>query len=121
MKKPNSKLNSTTKTPIRKQALETIVGLKPIYLRDIDFSKSNTLKNSVLGLKSIEIPTISSFTTLVAADDNNQAERIAIYNLKEEPEKIYQMFKVGARFSIVDPCIRIAADGNSLKNNIMFE
>ena len=103
MKKPNSKLKSTTKTPVRKQALETVVGLKPIYLRDIDFSKDHTLKNSVLGLKSLEIPTINSFTTLVAADENNQAERIAIYNLKEESEKIHHMFKVGTRFSIIDP------------------
>ena len=118
IQKPNSKLKSTTKTPIRKQALNSIVGLKPIFLRDIDFTKDHTLKNSVLHLKSLEMPTINSFTTLIAVDDNNQAERIAIYNLKEDSEKIGQMFKVGSRFSIVDPCVRIAADG---KLNGAFE
>ena len=101
----------TTKHPIKKQAVESIVGLKSVFLRDIDFTKDHILKNSVLTLKSIDIPTVGISTSIVTIDDNNIAERVAIYNLKEDDDKIEQMFQIGCKFSIINPYIRMAADG----------
>ena len=100
-----------TAIPPKKQALQTVVGLKPIYLRDIDFTKDHILKNCVLSLKSIEIPTINISTSFVSVDDHNIAERVAIYNLKEDASKIEEIYQIGCRFSIINPYIRMAQDG----------
>jgi len=101
-----------TKAPLKKQLLESIIGLKPVFLRDIDFTKDHILKNSVLTLKSIDVPTVDISTKIVVIDDNNAAERVAIYNLKEDPAKIKEMFKIGCKFSIINPYIRMALDGS---------
>ena len=105
-----------TKPPLKKQVLESIIGLKPIFFRDIDFTKDHVLKKSVLTLKSIDIPTVDISTKMVVVDDNNVAERVAIYNLKEDPVRIKEMFEIGCRFSIINPYVRMAADGSILIN-----
>jgi hypothetical protein len=101
----------TTMPPHKKKTAEYIIGLKDVFLRDIDFTKDHVLKNSILALKSIDIPTVTISTKLVAVDDNNIAERVAIYNLKGDEDKIREMFPVGCRFSIINPNIRMAVDG----------
>ena len=101
----------TTMPPHKKQTAEHIVGLKDVFLRDIDFTKDHVLKNSILALKSIDRPIVTISTKLVAVDDSNIAERVAIYNLKRDKDKIREMFPVGCRFSILNPYIRMAVDG----------
>ena len=99
-----------TKNPIKKQSLESIIGLKPVFLRDIDFSKDHVLKNSILSLKSIEIPLTVVSTSYIAIDEKNFAERVSIYNLKEG-EKKEQLSQIGCHFSIINPYVRMAQDG----------
>ena len=100
-----------TAIPPKKQALNSVIGLKPIFLRDIDFTKDHILDNCVLSLKSIEIPTISTSISFVCVDDHNVAERIAIYNFKEDRRRKEEIFQIGCRFSIINPYLRIAHDG----------
>jgi tetratricopeptide (TPR) repeat protein len=107
----NTVMLQTTMPPIKKQAVESIIGLKPVFFRDIDFTKDHILKSSVLTVKIIDTPLIAISTTMIVIDDNNIAERISIYNLKEDHAKIAEMFQIGSQFSIINPYIRMAQDG----------
>jgi hypothetical protein len=114
----NTFMLQTTMVPTKKQAVESIIGLKPVFFRDIDFTKDHILKSSVLTVKIIETPLVAISTTMIAIDDNNVAERISIYNLKEDHAKIAEMFQIGSQFSIINPYIRMAQDG--IKTIIIF-
>ena len=107
----NCIVSQITTVPTKKQALESIIGLKPVYLRDIDFTKDHVLKSSVLTLKVIDSPLVAISTSMIAVDDNNVAERVTIYNLKEDHKKIEEMFQIGCQFSIINPYVRMALDG----------
>jgi TPR repeat protein len=115
MKKTNMPNIVTSKCPLKKQSVESIIGLKAIFLRDIDFTKDHVIKSCVLTLKVIEIPNIIKSTMFVAVDDYDIAERVAIYNLKENNDRIEEMFEIGCRFSIINPYIRMALDGKYFK------
>ena len=85
--------------------------MKPVNLRDIDFTKDHVLKNSVFTLKVIDSPLVAISTSMIAVDDNNVAERVTIYKLKEDQKKIEEMFQIGRQFSIINPYVRMALDG----------
>ena len=106
-------------TPSKKQTVDSIIGLKPIYIKDIDFTRDYILKGYVLKLKTIDIPIIPPALTLalrlVAEDEFGFAERIAIYNLSRDNIKhLEESYKIGVQFCIISPYIRQALDNRPM-------
>ena len=73
---------------------------------------------SRIGKKTIDIPVIPPDSklavTLVAEDEFGFVERISIYNLKRENNKIGETYQIGCRFAIINPYIRLAMDGKPM-------
>ena len=49
-------------------------------------------------------------TRLLAQDENGMVERVAMYNLGLSENSILETYKIGCKFSIINPYIRMAAD-----------
>ena len=64
----------------KKQNTFTTKDLKQITLREINLNKDHIRRNCVLNLTVFENPTCGLSTSLIALDDNNDAERVCIYN-----------------------------------------
>jgi hypothetical protein len=89
----------------QKQNTVTTKDLKNITLSDINFSKDHIRRNCVINFTVFENPTTGLSTALIALDDNNDAERVTIYNLKESLKEIEQMLQIGTSFQLLIPML----------------
>ena len=98
--------------PPKKQKLASLIGLKAIYLNEIDWTKDKVLTGYVLELTAIDVPHNTEQSIQFVAEDNNEhVQRVALYNTS--PDEIKEL-GVGSKFSIINPYIRMALDGKPL-------
>ena len=95
----------TMKPSQTQQAPMSWVGLKPIYLNEVDPTKDRVLEGYVLELTAITAPYNNTMSiSFIAEDINKNVQRVYLYNFNNE-------LAIGAKISVVNPYIRIAADG----------
>ena len=104
--KPN---NYQTITP-------SVIGLKPIFLKDIDFSKDYIFTGHALTVTNVDIPIIGVFSSVhfVVEDEKRFVEKLCIYNLGEDYQLIKEKFPVGCIFTIIDPYAILTDDGKPM-------
>ncbi|CAF0777020.1 unnamed protein product [Brachionus calyciflorus] len=107
------KAKTTIKPPRTQKMPYSLVGLKEITLNQIDFSQDEVLMGYVLSVRVFDVP-IFGFSSVffVIDDDENQCERLSVYNLGENYDEISQDFSVGTWLMIINPYVRLAADGS---------
>ena len=94
----------------------SVIGLKTVYLKDIDFSKDYILTGHALTVTSVDIPIIGVFSSVhfVVEDEKCFVEKLCIYNLGEDYQSIKEKFPIGCIFTIINPYARLAAHGKSM-------
>ena len=99
----------------KKPVVNSLVGLKEVFLRDCDFTKDRILKGHILTLELIDVPILPMVAgqaiALVGEDEHGYAERVCVYNIGEDYEKILDTYDIGAKIAIVNPYVRMAMDG----------
>ncbi|KAF9900955.1 hypothetical protein EC991_006703 [Linnemannia zychae] len=104
------KINITAEPPRSQSAPLSWVGLKPIYLNEIDPTSDHVLDGFVLELTLITVPYNNSMSiSFVAEDSNSNVQRVSLYNFDRE-----HVLTIGTKMSIINPYIRTAMDGKPL-------
>ncbi|CAF4121941.1 unnamed protein product [Rotaria sordida] len=105
-------ISTTLKPRVKQQTAKSLIGLKPITLREIDPTKDQVYNGYVLSVTIIEeayswIPSIH----LVIEDENFDCERMLIYNFPEEQGEylISKLYTIGSKMHIINPYLRIGA------------
>jgi len=98
---------------VKQETPKSIIGLKPITLREMNPGKDLVYKGYVLSVTIIEQtcswnPSIH----LVIEDENFDCERMLIYGFPEEQGEylINKMYSIGNKMHIINPYLRIGAD-----------
>jgi TPR repeat protein len=110
---PTNNLISLSHTPpIKQQPTKSLVGLKPISLREMNPSKDHVYNGYVLSVTIIEeayswIPSIH----LVIADEHLDCERMSIYGFSKTQAEylINELYTIGSKMNIINPYLRIGA------------
>ena len=94
----------------------SVLGLKTVFLKDIDFSKDYILTGHALTVTSVDIPIIGVFTSVhfVVEDEKRFVEKLCIYNLGKDYQSIKEKFPIGCIFTIIEPYARLAVDGKPM-------
>ena len=102
-------VKNTLKPPkTQKMPSTSISDFKHVVLRDIDFTKDHILEGYILNVCLIDVPcTGMSSIQLIIQDADNFVEYLSVYNAS----KIKKHFKIGTKFKLINPYIRMAADG----------
>ncbi|CAF4232928.1 unnamed protein product [Rotaria sp. Silwood2] len=115
-------ISSTLKPRVKKQTAKSLIGLKPIALREMDPTKDQVYNGYVLSVTIIEktyswIPSIH----LVIEDENFDCERMLVYNFPEEQGEylISKLYTIGSKMDIINPYLRIGA--NDMKPTIRVD
>lgn len=110
----NAIIRNTFKAP--KKQININSDLKPIYLNEIDFAKDHVLNGFTLKATIIDILDylMGNSIFFIIEDSNRNVERMAVYNLGNDYEKICKEYCVGTIISIKSPYIRMAADGKPM-------
>lgn len=88
-----------------------LTSLKPITIDEMDPRKDKVYTGRILTGTIIESPFPLSAVHSIMQDDQGYCCRISFYNLDETfKQSLLSKLCVGRRFSIVNPCLRIAAD-----------
>jgi hypothetical protein len=97
--------------PRNKRIIQNYTNLTKIMLSDVDLTYDHIEKGKFFLVAVIEQPNLN-YTSLmtVVEDEENSVQRIAIYNLKESKEQLFEEFKVGTVLKIMNPYIRLAID-----------
>lgn len=96
---------ATFKPPKTQQAPLSWVGLKPIYLNEVDPTEDRVHEGYILELTLITAPYNNKMSiSFVAEDINKNVQRVYLYNFNKE-------LAIGTKITVVNPYIRIAADG----------
>jgi len=107
----------TSKSSItrQKRIIQNFTNLSKIYLSNIDMTFDHIEKGKYLLVAIIDTPNLN-FTSLmtVIEDEENNVERLAIYNLTESNSKKLEKFRIGTVLKIMNPYLRIANDGLSI-------
>lgn len=90
----------------------SLVGLKGICLRDLDISRDYVVTGRVLTVTIIEPPVCLVGIYFIVADENEDAERLAIYNLPGEFPSNCDQDSIGTEVCIIEPYMRHSADGS---------
>jgi hypothetical protein len=106
-------LTTYTYTPrVQQQTAKSLIGLKPIVLREMDPTKDHVYKGYVLSVTIIErayswIPSIH----LVIEDEHLDCERMFIYGIPETQGRylISEVYTIGSKMNIINPYLRISA------------
>ncbi|CAF3444839.1 unnamed protein product [Rotaria sp. Silwood2] len=105
-------ISTTLKPRIKQQTSKSLIGLKPITLREMDPTKDQVYNEYVLSVTIIEeayswIPSIH----LVIEDENFDCERMLVYNFAEEQGEylISKLYTIGSKMHIINPYLRIGA------------
>ncbi|CAF5022111.1 unnamed protein product, partial [Rotaria sp. Silwood1] len=102
----------TLKPRVKQQTAKSLIGLKPITLREIDPRKDKVYNGYVLSVTIIEeayswIPSIH----LVIEDENFDCERMLVYSFPKEQGEylISKLYTIGSKMHIINPYLRIGA------------
>jgi hypothetical protein len=111
---PNQ-IKNTCKPPKKQTSCYSMSNLKEIKLKDVDFTKDHVLNGYKLMITIFDIPLKNVFSIFFLVEDEEKyMERMAVYNLEDNFEKIKKIYSVGSRFVIMNPYIRMAADGKPM-------
>ncbi|KAG9326448.1 hypothetical protein KVV02_001627 [Mortierella alpina] len=106
----NAKVNFTAKPSKSQSAPLSWVGLKPIYLNEIDPTSDHVLDGFVLELTLITVPLNNNMSiSFVAEDGNLNVQRVSLYNFDKK-----HILAIGAKISVINPYLRTAMDGRPL-------
>ncbi|KAF9098099.1 Stress-induced-phosphoprotein 1, partial [Mortierella sp. AM989] len=106
----HAKFNFTAKPSKSQSAPLSWVGLKPIYLNEIDPTSDHVLEGFVLELTLITVPLNNNMSiSFVAEDSNLNVQRVSLYNFDKE-----HILAIGAKISIINPYLRTAMDGRPI-------
>ncbi|KFH69475.1 hypothetical protein MVEG_04287 [Podila verticillata NRRL 6337] len=104
------KFNFTAKPPKSQSAPLSWVGLKPIYLNEINPTSDHVLDGFVLELTLITVPFNNNMSiSFVAEDSNLNVQRVSLYNFDKKHN-----LAIGAKISVINPYLRTAMDGRPL-------
>ncbi|CAF3838928.1 unnamed protein product, partial [Rotaria sordida] len=106
----------------QQQAVKSLIGLKPISLREIDPTKDHVYNGYVLSVTIIEdayswTPSIH----LVIEDEHLDCERMFIYGFPEGHGKYLtsKVFTLGSKMSIMNPYLRLG--GSDMKSSVRID
>ncbi|KAG0292804.1 Stress-induced-phosphoprotein 1 [Linnemannia gamsii] len=106
----HAKVNFTAKPSKSQSAPLSWVGLKPIYLNDINPTSDHVLDGFVLELTLITVPWNNNMSiSFVAEDSNLNVQRVSLYNFDKK-----HTLAIGAKISVINPYLRIAMDGSPI-------
>ena len=107
-------ISTTLKPRVKQQTSKSLIGLKPITLREMSPGKDLVYKGYVLSVTIIEQtcswnPSIH----LVIEDENFDCERMLIYGFPEGQGEylINKVYTIGNKMHIINPYLRLGADG----------
>ncbi|KAF9969408.1 hypothetical protein BGZ73_008241 [Actinomortierella ambigua] len=101
---------TSVKPPKTQSAPVSLVGLKPIYLNEIDPTSDRVLDGHVLELTLITDPFDNTMSiSFVAEDGHKNVQRVSLYNFDKK-----HALAIGAKISVINPYLRMAADGKPL-------
>ena len=89
----------------------SLTGLKETFLSQLDTSRDYIAKGYVLTVTIIEPPINLTGVHFIVADENDDAERLAIYNLPGKFPSNCDQYTLGTEIAIVEPYVRQSADG----------
>lgn len=107
-----NQINLSVKPPKTQRMSKTdISDFKRITLREIDTTKDHVLEGCILGVTLIDQP-MTGLTSVhfLIQDDLGFVEKMSIYNLGSDYEKIKKDFAVGTKLDLVNPYFRLSAD-----------
>ncbi|KAK3835551.1 MAG: hypothetical protein J3R72DRAFT_494169 [Linnemannia gamsii] len=106
----HAKVNFTAKPSKSQSAPLSWVGLKPIYLNEINPTSDHVLDGFVLELTLITVPFNNNMSiSFVAEDSNSNVQRVSLYNFDKK-----HTLTIGAKISVINPYLRTAMDGRPL-------
>jgi len=120
---PNRIIRPHTLEPrVKQQTAKSLVGLKPITLREMNPTKDYVYDGYVLSVTIIEevyswVPSIH----LVVEDEHLDCERMCIYNFPERHGEYFtrKVFTIGSKMHIINPYLRIGA--KDMKSTIRID
>jgi tetratricopeptide (TPR) repeat protein len=109
----HSVMMTTRKLRVKQQTAKSLIGLKPISLREMNPVKDHIYNGYVLSITIIEeayswTPSIH----LVIEDENLDCERIFIYGFPEGQGEYLtsKVYTIGSKMNIINPYLRIGAN-----------
>ncbi|KAG0043300.1 hypothetical protein BGZ83_011557 [Gryganskiella cystojenkinii] len=104
------KVNFTAKPSKSQSAPLSWVGLKSVYLNEINPTADHVLDGFVLELTLITVPFNNSMSiSFVAEDSNLNVQRVSLYNFDKK-----HTLAIGAKISVINPYLRTAMDGRPI-------
>jgi tetratricopeptide (TPR) repeat protein len=105
-------ISSSIKPRVKQQTAKSLIGLKPITLKEMNPTKDQVYNGYVLSVTIIEeayswTPSIH----LVIEDENFDCERMLIYGFPKEGGEylISKMYTIGSKMHVINPYLRIGA------------
>ena len=91
----------------------SLIGLKPIYFKEMDMSQDNENKGCVLtGVIMDEILTgVFPSVHMILEDEKKNVLRACLYNLGSNYLSIQNIFQIGSILQIINPFLRVGVDG----------
>ena len=115
-------LSSTHQPRVAQQTVRSLIGLKPIALREMNPTKDHVYDGYILSVTIIEeacswIPSIH----LVIEDEHLNCEQMCIYNCPEGQGEysIKKVFSIGSKMHVINPYLRLGA--NDMKSMIRID
>jgi hypothetical protein len=103
---------NTHKPRVKQQTAKSLIGLKPISLREMDPTKDHVYNGCVLSVTIIDeayswVPSIH----LVIEDEHLDCERMFIYGFPEAQgaHLTSEVFTIGSKMNIINPYLRLGA------------
>jgi hypothetical protein len=107
---PAAERQTSTQPPALKPVPIDLIGLKPIYFKDMTANMEYIYEGFVIKLTVIEDAiTGAPSVSVIAEDDHGHAQRIFVYNFKQDKET-QNFLGFGCKISIVNPYYRIPED-----------
>lgn len=94
------------------ESIKSLIGLKQIFLEEIDFSLDKVYKGYVVSGVLIEMPIPMSAAHSILEDERGQITTISFYGNMDR-----DLVRVGQRVSVVNPYMRQAVDGTKTISN----
>lgn len=112
--KNNTVNHIITQTPrLKQRTAKSLVGLKPISLKEINPTKDHVYKGYILFVTIIdEALTWRPSIHLVIEDNDNDCDHLVVYGFNENQGQhlIHNVFTIGTQMHIVNPYLRIGAN-----------
>lgn len=105
------KFSATMTPPLKQGKVTSMIGLKPVYLKDMDSTKDYLLEGCVLRCTIIDAPVKMTAFVFIIEDDYKCVERLSIYNASID---LLRKYDIGSILHIINPYMRIAADGKPM-------